>query len=75
MSFILANSIKDNKCSTSMENNELKPPEIVLRRTQSFESDEKFVSYIIFCILFFVRKLFSQCAFKLFNLSVLINSN
>ncbi|XP_050526056.1 protein phosphatase 1 regulatory subunit 12A isoform X3 [Daktulosphaira vitifoliae] len=37
-----ANSTKDNKYSTLLENNELKPPEIVLRRTQSFESDEKF---------------------------------
>ncbi|XP_050526062.1 protein phosphatase 1 regulatory subunit 12A isoform X9 [Daktulosphaira vitifoliae] len=36
-----ANSTKDNKYSTLLENNELKPPEIVLRRTQSFESDEK----------------------------------
>lgn len=26
--------------------NELKPPEVILRRTQSFESDEKLVYYL-----------------------------
>ncbi|XP_050440245.1 protein phosphatase 1 regulatory subunit 12C isoform X3 [Adelges cooleyi] len=34
--------IKDIKQPTPLDNNELKPPEVVLRRTQSFESDEKF---------------------------------
>ncbi|XP_050440250.1 protein phosphatase 1 regulatory subunit 12A isoform X8 [Adelges cooleyi] len=33
--------IKDIKQPTPLDNNELKPPEVVLRRTQSFESDEK----------------------------------
>ncbi|XP_025405278.1 protein phosphatase 1 regulatory subunit 12B isoform X3 [Sipha flava] len=40
----IGNETKEFKQPTapSSDNNELKPPEVVLRRTQSFESDEKF---------------------------------
>jgi len=39
----------------SSDTNELKPPEVVLRRTQSFESDEK----LVFCFIsILVHKLF-----------------
>ncbi|XP_022175450.1 protein phosphatase 1 regulatory subunit 12A isoform X5 [Myzus persicae] len=40
----IGNITKEFKQPTvpSSDNNELKPPEVVLRRTQSFESDEKF---------------------------------
>lgn len=41
------NTIKEFKHPTvpPSDNNELKVPEVVLRRTQSFESDEKLVFY------------------------------
>lgn len=44
------NTTKDFKQSTISSDNELKPPEVVLRRTQSFESDEKFVYFSNFVI-------------------------
>jgi len=42
---LLGTTTKEFKQPTvpSSDNNELKPPEVVLRRTQSFESDEKLV--------------------------------
>lgn len=42
---LIGNATKEFKQPTvpSSDNNELKPPEVVLRRTQSFESDEKLV--------------------------------
>lgn len=47
---LLGNATKEFKQPTvpSSDGNELKPPEVILRRTQSFESDEKLVFYFIF---------------------------
>lgn len=60
---LIGNTTKDFKQPTipslqSSDNNELKPPEVVLRRTQSFESDEKLVSFICFKIFNAHKKMY-----------------